>query len=124
LAAGAWADASLDDFRISEVTLQTFIERRNDPVCPRFPEAPTTTGVVVAEIEVSAQGQLVSTAILEAPTLALAQCVRQALKGWTFRAIAGKKSARFRSKVTFYVQADGNGGMVVRSPAQVGYVGR
>ncbi|HEU4625616.1 MAG TPA: hypothetical protein VFS52_12670 [Steroidobacteraceae bacterium] len=92
----------------------SFIERRVAPACscPRDPAA--STGVVVAEIEVTPDGRLISIGILEAPTLLVAHCVQSALSGWTFRAIGGESSVRYWTKIFFYSIADGRGGITVQ----------
>ena len=114
LMAPAWCEPSFDTLRISEASLHTFVLRKAEPACQFPADAESSQGVVVAEVELSSTGRLISTAILEAPTLSIAQCVRRTLLMWTFRAIGGKPTSRYSSKVTFYSVVDGKGDVVWR----------
>jgi hypothetical protein len=68
-------------------------------------------GLVVAEVELTAGSRSVGAAILEAPSLALAECVQRALLALSFRAPEGATGDQFRSKLMLYAVARARGSM-------------
>lgn len=110
----ALSEAASERSRISEASLLKFAERRPDPACLIQTPTERSVGVAVADLELAADGRLLSITLLEAPTLEIAQCIRESLRGWRFRAIGGKHSSRYWGKLTFYALLDSRGEVVVR----------
>jgi hypothetical protein len=99
LATVTWSRTSLEHFMVQESWMLSFVERHASPACPCPRDPAASTGVVVAEIEVTPTGRLISIGILEAPTLLVAHCVQSALRAWTFRTVGGKSSVRYWTKI-------------------------
>ena len=99
--------------RLSPTHLLTYVSSGSDPVCTD-PDA--RNGPLVADLELNPKGKLMGITILQAPSLLLATCARDALVTWKFRPIGG--GFRYFGKVIFY-WSDG----VMRPAAKAGYVG-
>jgi len=95
------------------------------PECVAEPTQGQSAQVVVARTEVGPDGRVLYTAILEAPSAAHADSVRQAISHWIFDANPniGTRPQIMAGKLTFYFVRSGDG-CTVLYPSEVGYVGR
>ena len=77
-------------------------------------------GVVIAEVQYDANGDVVNTAVLESPSQSIADAVVKAIKQWKF--IPSKKEdgtpVSIRGKLTFYFEIDKDGRGLVLNPKQ------
>ena len=92
-------------------------------VMPAYPEdalKKREQGVAVVEVEYDAKGDVVDTAVLEAPSKGIGDAVLVAIKQWKF--VPSKKQdgthVSIRGKLTFYFEIDKQGKGLVQNPKQ------
>jgi TonB family protein len=92
-------------------------------VMPLYPEdalKKREKGVAVIEVQFDAKGDVVNTAVLEAPSRTIGDAVVAAVKQWKF--VPSKKEdgtpVSIRGKLTFYFEIDKDGKGVVKNPKQ------
>lgn len=105
---------SLRTVRVTEQHLRSLVERSE------LPDVSAATlledsGPAVAEIMISAQGKMVAVSILEAPTLEVAEALRNSLVRWGFKSAKIYGSAYVVGKLTFYFDRIG-GQTVIKMP--------
>ena len=92
-------------------------------VMPSYPEEALKKreqGVVVVDVQYDAKGDVVDTAVLEAPSKSIGDAVVRAIKQWKF--VPSKKQdgtgVSVRGKLTFYFEIDKDGKGLVQNPRQ------
>ena len=92
-------------------------------VLPLYPEdalKKREKGVAVIELQFDAKGDVVNTAVLEAPSRSIGDVMVTAVKQWKF--VPSKKEdgtpVSIRGKLTFYFEIDKDGKGVVKNPKQ------
>ena len=92
-------------------------------VIPAYPEdalKKREQGVAVVEVEYDAKGDVVDSAVLEAPSKSIGDAVVVAIKQWKF--VPSKKQdgtpVSIRGKLTFYFEIDKQGKGLVQNPKQ------
>jgi TonB family protein len=83
------------------------------------------TGVAVAEVQLDPAGRVSQVQILEAPALAIAQSVSEAVAQWQFTPFNSQSGGPMilSAKLTFYFEIKAGKAMVLE-PVDAGYVGR
>ncbi len=92
-------------------------------VMPSYPEdalKKREQGVAVVEVQYDPKGDVVNTAVLEAPSKSIGEAVVRAVKEWKF--VPSKKldgtAVSVRGKLTFYFEIDRDGKGLVQNPKQ------
>jgi len=86
------------------------------PFAASCPANAGPTGLIVAGMEIAAGSPWATTEILEAPSLALAECAQRALLALRFQPPEGKAGERYRSKLMLYA-VERSGGAIDLVPA-------
>jgi hypothetical protein len=92
----------LQEYQISEVQLRSLVVHGPLPVIPPA-DRPLKREVVVAQVELDADGALRAITILEAPSVSAAKAMQRGLRSWQFAPWKSAGKARCYGKLTFYL---------------------
>ena len=106
--------------RVDEDGIRKSASKTVTPVYPEDAFKKREQGVAVVELQYDAKGDVVNTAVLEAPSRSIGEAMITAVKQWKF--VPSKKldgtPVSVRGKLTFYFEIDKDGKGVVKNPKQ------
>jgi len=106
--------------RVNEDGMRKSASRTVMPLYPEDAIKKREQGVAVVEVQYDAKGDVVNTAVVEAPSRSIADAMLTAVKQWKF--VPSKKEdgtpVSVRGKLTFYFEIDKEGKGVVKNPKQ------
>jgi TonB family protein len=103
------ASSTLGPITIGEGVLRANAESVIMPEYPAASREKHTTGVVVVQLEVTENGLVEATEILQAPDQMIKRAVEAAISQWKFRpTVLANRKRRVRGKLTFYFERVGS----------------